>query len=125
MNLYVAHTIGMVYSVVSARMVSTPLLIPSCVKCTNVKSNWWKFVLAAFLPLTMFYFIVLLFKINVTSSNLHGFVYYSQCIAIPAQMRIILTNEGPTRIIARWLGVAYGIWNLRFLSCIKYWHLFV
>ena len=55
-----------------------------CVKCPNGRSNWWRFVLAAFLPLTLFYFIVLLFRINVTSSHLHGFIYCSQLMAIPA-----------------------------------------
>ena len=47
----------------------------NCVECPNGKSNWWKFVLAAFLPLTIFYFIVVLFKINITSSHLQGFVF--------------------------------------------------
>ena len=55
-----------------------------CVECPNGRSNWWRFVLAAFLPLTLFYFIVLLFRVNVTSSHLHGFIYCSQVYAIPA-----------------------------------------
>ena len=29
----------------------------TCVPCPNGKSNWWKFMLAAFLPLTVFYLI--------------------------------------------------------------------
>ena len=39
----------------------------TCVKCPHGRANWWKFVLSAFLPLTIFYFIVVFFKINTTS----------------------------------------------------------
>jgi len=41
----------------------------SCVRCPNGKSNWWKYVLAAYLPLTVFYFVVLFFRINITLKN--------------------------------------------------------
>ena len=41
----------------------------TCVQCPNGKSNWWKLVLAAFLPLTIFCIIILFFKINVVSSR--------------------------------------------------------
>ena len=46
----------------------------SCVKCPDGNKNWWKFILVAFVPLTFFYFFVVLFNINVTSSRLHGVV---------------------------------------------------
>ena len=72
---------GLVPSVVTVTMASSPLVYSfdmNCVECPSGKSNWWRFVLVAFLPLTVFYFVILLFKINVTSSHLHGFVYFSQ-----------------------------------------------
>ncbi len=31
-----------------------------CVECPNGKSNWWKYVLVAYFPLTIFYFVNLL-----------------------------------------------------------------
>jgi hypothetical protein len=34
----------------------------SCVKCPDGHKNWWKFILAGVLPLTFFYFFVVLFK---------------------------------------------------------------
>ena len=42
------------------------------------------------MPLTVFYFFILAFKINVTSSRLHGVVWYSQLIAMPNFVRIML-----------------------------------
>ena len=46
----------------------------TCVRCTDGKKNWWKFILVALVPLTFLYFFVVLFNINVTSSPLHGVV---------------------------------------------------
>lgn len=50
----------------------------SCVPCPDGQRNWWKFILAGFIPITLFYLFVVLFNINVTSSHLHGFVWVSQ-----------------------------------------------
>jgi hypothetical protein len=60
-----------------------------CVPCPNGKSNWWKFVLAAFLPLTIFYLIILFFNINIVSSRFQGFLFYSQIISIPTFVRYL------------------------------------
>ena len=56
----------------------------SCVECPNGHKNWWKFILAGFLPLTVFYLFILVFNVNVTSSRLRGVVWYSQFISMPA-----------------------------------------
>ena len=87
----------------------------NCVKCPNGKSNWWKFLLVAFLPLTIFFFMVMLFKINITSSNLHGFVFFCQGIAIPALSRtylIALSTNKNLQDNFRYLGSLYSVWNL-------------
>ena len=39
-------------------------------------------MLRAFGPLTLFYFVLLFFQINVVSSRLMGFVFYNQVIAL-------------------------------------------
>ena len=46
----------------------------SCVECPDGHKNWWKFVLVGCVPLTFFYFFVVFFNINVTSSRLHGYI---------------------------------------------------
>ena len=88
-----------------------------CVKCPNGRSNWWKYVLFAFLPLTVFYFIVVFCKINVTSSPLHGFIYYNQAIAMPQMARLLFLatkNRPKYQTVVKYLGAFYGIWNLDF-----------
>ena len=66
-----------------------------CVKCHEGNSNVWKYILVAFGPLTVFYFLVLFLKINATSSYLHGYLVFSQIISTPAFVRniIIYTNR--------------------------------
>ena len=41
-----------------------------CVKCEHFKYRWIKFITATFLPLTVFYIIMILFRISATSSAL-------------------------------------------------------
>ena len=88
----------------------------TCVKCPNGRSNWWKYVLSAFLPLTVF--IVVFCKINATSSPLHGFIYYNQAIAMPQMARLLslATEDTPKYQTAlKYLATFYGVWNLDFL----------
>ena len=39
----------------------------TCVECPNGSKKWWRFTLAGFVPLTFFYFFVMLFNILLTS----------------------------------------------------------
>ena len=90
----------------------------NCVQCPNGWSNLWKHVMVVFLPLTVFYFIILLFRVNATSSQLHGFIYCCQGIALPPLVRFALLftrSKRGSAVIVRILGVLYGIWNLDFL----------
>ena len=90
----------------------------NCVQCPNGWSNLWKFVMVVFLPLTVFYFIILLFRVNATSSQLHGFIYCCQGIALPVLVRAELvfarSSQGSELLIGI-VGALYGIWNLDFL----------
>ena len=88
----------------------------SCVECPDGHKNWWKFILAGFMPLTAFYICMLAFNINVTSSRLHGVVWYSQAISMPVFIRIILFTFSVKD--TKFLGAAkvgfvfYSVWNL-------------
>ena len=89
----------------------------TCVPCPNGKSNWWKFMLAAFLPLTVFYFVALFLKINITSSPLFGFVYVIQSFSHPELVRIcfIVFQSRPSVLLGlRIFAALCGIWNLDF-----------
>ena len=88
----------------------------SCVKCPGGHKNWWKFILVAYIPLTLFYFIVFLFNINVTSSHLHGVVWYSQALTMPILsrriMHVLRYGDQRTLIALKIIFVFYSFWNL-------------
>ena len=88
----------------------------SCVECPDGHKNWWKFFMTGFLPLTAFYLFILAFNINVTSFRLHGVVWYSQTLSMPALIRIILLTcrikEMEYLNVTKTILVFYSLWNL-------------
>ena len=88
----------------------------TCVKCPDGHKNWWKFILVAFVPLTFFYLFVVVFNINVTSSRLHGVVWFSQAMASPVFVRLVIlasnhSNKNLSTVV-KVLVVFYSFWNL-------------
>ena len=95
----------------------------SCVRCPNGHKNWWKFVLAGFVPLTFFYVFIVIFNINVTSSRLHGVVWFSQTLSTPALIRLIMSalshSDSPQLLMAtKTFLVFYSFWNLDILRSV-------
>ena len=94
----------------------------SCVECPDGHKNWWKFILVAIVPLTFFYFIVILFNINVTSSRLHGVVLFSQALSMPAFIRLIVTalqhRNSHLQVAAKVFLSFYSFWNLDMLRSV-------
>ena len=94
----------------------------SCVKCPDGHKNWWKFILAGFVPLTFFYIFVVIFNINVTSSRLHGVILCSQALSIPVLVRTIFSAfaQGYPRLMKaiKVLMTLYSYWNLEPLRSI-------
>jgi hypothetical protein len=92
------------------------------VRCPDGNKNWWKFLLVAFVPLTFFYFIVLLFNINATSTRLHGVAWYSQALSMPVLVRLImpvLSLNAPALLKpAKVLFIFFIFWNLDVLRSV-------
>ena len=89
----------------------------TCVKCHH-QANWLKLALFVLVPLTAFCFLVIIFNISITSSNLHGFVLFAQALSIPAMSRVIfLSYEGKEShlFFIKLLGCFYSIWSLDIL----------
>ena len=89
----------------------------ACVECDDDRGNWVAFFALATVPSTFFFFLVIIFRINITSSYLHGFVLFSQGISFPANMRIILRAVHSDHIAeksAKVIASLYGFWNLDF-----------
>ena len=94
----------------------------SCVECPDGHKNWWKFILVAFVPLTFFYFFVVVFNINVTSSRLHGVVWFSQAISAPSLVRLVVipfTYHKSSFLIAHKVTLIFhSFWNLDILRSV-------
>ena len=89
----------------------------TCMQCS--RNDWIKYLAVAFIPLTGFYFLVVLFSISATSPKLKGFCYCAQYIASAQNVRVILqslhnTNYPFVLVSAKILSTMYGFWNLDF-----------
>ena len=86
-----------------------------CKNCSSYKRNWLKYVLVAYFPLTMFYFIIIVFQISANSGLMIGYVVISQMVATSnANALYMLTNPKKYKRIAEALVMVYSIWNLDF-----------
>ena len=83
-------------------------------ECPDGYKNWWKFIVFGFAPLTFFFLIILFFNINVTSSHLHGVVFFSQCVSLPQFVCVLLLVVEPhpkVLKLANTILPLYSFWN--------------
>ena len=88
-----------------------------CVECPEGNKNIWKYILIAFGPLTIFYFLILFLKINATSSYLHGYTIFSQIILAPDFARTVVAyswSQPKLKLCVQIIGTLYIIWSLDF-----------
>ena len=92
-----------------------------CIRCDSELENWGLYIVFAFVPLTVFIVIILVFRLNVLSPKLNMFVIAAQTLSIPIMLRIILYGisyanslEKCIKIPVLPLLIFYGIWNLDF-----------
>lgn len=90
-----------------------------CVPCSKYYAvNWVKYTAMAFLPLTAFTVIVILFKVRVTSPYLFSFVFIVQTVTTKLHMRLIereLEVGGIKTMTITKLGISLlSFWNLDF-----------
>ena len=91
-----------------------------CVPCVHSHYSWLEYIAVAFVPLTAFYLLVLLFRIDATSPYLYGFITLNQALASPISLRaLFLTLEGYYLLVARLLAIPYTIWNLDFFRSLQ------
>ena len=90
-----------------------------CADCTNYHYNWIKYLLMAYLPVTLLYFAVIIFKLNATSPSMNACIFVSQMISSPSYMSLL---SGYSYTQTDFLSIfclivvtsVYGIWNLDF-----------
>ena len=91
--------------------------------CSNCTEAWYRvplYLFLEFVPITVFYFIVLFFRINVTSAPMIAFIFYCQ---IGVSTFLVMSNRYlfDTTLTYRFLNILitfYGVWNLDFFRYI-------
>lgn len=82
-----------------------------CVKCPE--SNWLKYIAAAYIPLTIFCFIVIIFRLSATSGAVMGYVTVCQLISSP-QIATVWSTRAASNVIDNSLLTFFSFWNLDF-----------
>ena len=96
-----------------------------CVECSSshndIVKRWVKYIVTAFLPLTIFFIIVVTLHISATSPSLIAFILVSQLLTAPVMSRKyipVLKEDINLPDSARYFSIfilsLYGIWNLDF-----------
>ena len=87
-----------------------------CVMCIGTNYNWAKYIVVAFLPLTLFFCVIVALGIRASSPSMNAFILISQAIATPAFVRIFISELQSSKYSVLFqLGFTmYGIWNLDF-----------
>ena len=88
-----------------------------CVHCSTSPFNWVKYILAAFLPLTVSFVLVVCCRLSATSPKLLVFVSISQFVSAGVNVRVLLVVTESYPIVSKLTRIIltlYGIWNLDF-----------
>ena len=93
----------------------------NCIKCPHVGWNWGRYIMAAYLPLTLFCFVIFFFQINVVTSHLHPVIWCSQVFSFPASSQLILLSMQSLHnlpehllLVMKIVYSLHGIWNFDF-----------
>ena len=89
----------------------------SCVECTDYKYNWLKYIAVAYGPLTVFYFIIIIFRISATSGYMLGYVTVCQMLTIRGLATMLFnftTGSFTHNIFTKYALALVSIWNLDF-----------
>ena len=88
-----------------------------CYQCpTSRLSSLITYLVTAYLPLTAFLIVVMVFRISVTSPRLATPVLFCQILALPVHLRFLIqmTRNIHSQIFIKIMATLYGIWNLDF-----------
>ena len=100
-----------------------------CAHCSNYEHNWLKYLVMAYLPLTIFFVVVIIFRLNALSASMNAFVFFCQIISCPSVMSMISTfvyfsDKHPVDrdiniiSVAEFTATVYGMWNLDFFRMV-------
>jgi len=92
----------------------------TCANCTENNYGWVLYILSEFFPATVFYFVVLTLRVQITSAPMNCFVMFSQTLVITLKHEVGIygtlmseldvTSHAMFKVIL----TGYGFWNLDF-----------
>ena len=93
--------------------------LSSCVPCSEYKHiSWLKYIAIALGPLTVFYFIVVLFGVNLAAGKMNGLIFSVQVIMSPINLILLDAWIHSQNIECKWafkmIAVIFGPVNLDF-----------
>ena len=83
-----------------------------CSDCSNAWHGVPLYLLLELVPVTVFYLIILICQVNMTSAPMISFIFYSNIILLYLNLNLI--NKDQSQTYATFLAVSYGIWSLDF-----------
>ena len=90
----------------------------ACIECSHYNYNWLKYTVIAFLPLTVFYVFVVVFRISAFSGNLNALILTSQLITVSALLRYyqqtLADMSTSAVVVMQFFMTLYSLWNLDF-----------
>ena len=95
---------------------------PNCTMCSEreTRKNWFFFMALAFIPVSLFYGFVLLFKFNANSASLHGYIFFAQILTQTLVTKTLLEDLRNQNLLmnitVRVIWALYSVWNLNFFS---------
>lgn len=92
----------------------------NCVPCTRSFVTLLLYVAEAYLPLTVFFVVVVAFRISANGATLSGYILMSQIISTPSQLRYISSlKAGKSGNLAINIVITlYAVWNLDFFRAL-------
>ena len=92
-----------------------------CYQCDGgILSNILTYLAVAYVPLTFFLVVVVVYRISVTSPQLNVAILFCQALAFPSVLRITtqLTRNTWKYLYIQFVATVYGIWNLDFFRAL-------
>ena len=102
-----------------------------CAKCSDSGVGWVLYFVLTLLPITAFYFVIIMFNIRITSPPLTAFVFMCQTyifierLYVDLDMKFVLASkmytgiqEQSLRFLIETLRILCGIWNLDFFRSV-------
>ena len=87
-----------------------------CVSCLGRFGGWLLYIFLAIFPTTLFFLIVIIFKVRVTSAPMNAFIFSCQVIvnSVNSKPYTFLTTSPFVHTMAIFLCTLFGFWNLDF-----------